>query len=68
MAGYLYRVMIALSMLINVAFGGHIGQTLSARQHGLKRVGKWNIACIIDLFCGKNHCSECWSYWKLRKW
>ena len=68
MTDYLYKVMIAVSMLVNVVFGGQIGQTLSARQHGLKRRGKANISCVIDLFCGREHCSRCWSYWKLRRW
>ena len=35
MSDYIYKVMIALFMLVNVVFGGQIGQTLSARQHGL---------------------------------
>lgn len=68
MKDYLYRVMVAASMLMNVTLGGELGQTLSARQHELKRNNKWNIAHVIDMFCGKNHCSNCWSYWKVRKW
>ena len=68
MTAYVYKVMLAISMLINVVFGGAVGQTLSARQHDLKRNNKLNIACVIDLFIGKGHCSQCWCYWMVRKW
>ena len=63
---YLYHVGIALSMLINVIFGGLIGQTLSARQHDLRRSNKMNLSRFIDLFCGDGHCRLCWAYWKVR--
>ena len=68
MKTYLYKLLIAASMLINVALGGDVGQTLSARQHQRKRDGVWNIHRAIDLFCGEEHCSNCWSYWQVRKW
>lgn len=68
MKEYLYKVFLAVSMLINVIFGGSVGQTLSARQHDLRRNNKLNISRVIDLFCGDGHCSQCWSYWKVRKW
>ena len=68
MKDYMYKVMLAASMLINVTFGGAVGQTLSARQHDLSRNKKWNMARAIDLFCGEGHCSQCWAYWKVRKW
>lgn len=68
MSDYLYKVMIAVSMLVNVIFGGAVGQTLSARQYDLKRNNKFNISSVIDLLCGYGHCSNCWSYWKVRKW
>ena len=68
MKSYLYKVLLALSMLINVTLGGAVGQTLSARQHQRRRDKQWHIARLIDLFCGDGHCSQCWSYWKVRKW
>jgi len=68
MKSYFYRVGIAFSMLLNVLLGGSIGQTLSARQHEAKRNGKYNLSKPIDVICGKDHCSRCWSYWKVRKW
>jgi len=68
MGSYLFRVVIALSMLINVILGGSVGQTLSARSHARRREGKVNIAWLIDMFAGKNHCMECWAYWTVRKW
>lgn len=68
MRQYSYRVMIAVSMLLNVLTGGELGQTLSARQHQRKRDGKWNLSGLIDAACGKAHCNHCWSYWKVRKW
>lgn len=68
MKNYLYKVLIALSMLINVILGGVIGQTLSARQHQRRRDKQWHIAWLIDLFCGKGHCILCWASWMVRKW
>ena len=68
MKTYFYNVLIAISILINVVLGGDVGQTFSARQHQLRRDRKLNIAWLIDFFCGKNHCSICWSYWKVRRW
>lgn len=68
MKAYFYKVFIAISMLVNVISGGEVGQTLSARHHQLHREGNFNISWLIDFFCGKKHCSLCWSYWKVRKW
>lgn len=68
MRSYLYRVLIAASMLLNVTLGGPIGQTFSARQHDLKRKGCLNVSRQVDLLLGEGHCGECWSYWKVRKW
>lgn len=64
---YLNRIVVALSVLINVILGGDNNQTFSARNHDWKRKGKPNICAFIDLCLGKNHCLECWVYWKVRK-
>lgn len=68
MRNYFYRVMIAVSMLLNVIMGGSIGQTLSARHWERKRNGKWHLVRIIDKFLGRDHCMHCWAYWMVRKW
>jgi hypothetical protein len=67
-ATYLLRVLIALSMLANVLLGGQLGQTLSARNWELKRRGRPNIVCVIDLLLGKDHCVIAWTFWKTRIW
>ena len=64
---YLNRVMIALSVLINVLLGGDNNQTFSARNWQWKKDKRPNIVWLIDVFLGKGHCSECWVYWKIRK-
>jgi len=66
-ARYLNRVMIALSVLINVLLGGDNNQTFSARNHQWHKDGKPNIAWLINLVLGQSHCMECWVYWKVRK-
>lgn len=68
MRNYLYRVMIAVSMLLNVIMGGSIGQTLSARHWDRKRNGKWHLVWAIDGVLGEYHCAQCWAYWRVRKW
>jgi len=68
MKSYLYRVMIAVSMLLNVVLGGAIGQTFSARHYGRKKRGQWNLVWAIDGVVGKDHCMCCWAYWRVRKW
>lgn len=70
MKDYLNRVLIAVSVLINVIAGGHSNQTFSARNWQWKKDGRFNIVWLIDKLLGKNHCAECWVYWKVRekKW
>lgn len=68
MGKYFYRVLISVSMLVNVLMFGEIGQTLSARHYDRKRNGKWNLSRQIDWLLGENHCLECWCWWKTRKW
>lgn len=66
-AAYIKRVAIAVSVLVNVATGGSLNQTFSARNWELQRNNKTNISWLIDLICGKDHCKRCWAYWKVRK-
>jgi hypothetical protein len=65
---YITRVAIALSVLINVLTGGASNQTFSARNWDWKRRGLPHIVWVIDLILGKEHCMQCWVYWKVRKW
>ena len=67
MMAYLFRVGIALSILINVILGGSSNQTFSARNYQRKREGKRNIVKGIDKVLGEDHCLFCWTNWKVRK-
>ena len=66
---YFSRVGTASSVLLNVLLGGASNQTLSARNYGLKRVGKPNLVWLIDVlfFWDRDHCMNSWLYWFLRK-
>lgn len=64
---YLNRIFVALSVLLNVILGGDNNQTFSARNHDWKRRGYPNMVVLIDFLFGKEHCMECWVYWKVRK-
>lgn len=64
---YLKRLLIALSVLLNVILGGQNNQTFSARNHQWKKDGKPNISRYIDAVLGEGHCLTCWVYWKVRK-
>ena len=64
---YLKRIFTALSVLLNVLLGGSNNQTFSARNYHWKKNNMPNIVWFIDLFLGKGHCMECWSYWKVRR-
>jgi hypothetical protein len=64
---YIGKVLTALSVLINVILGGDNNQTFSARNWEWKKNKKPNIVWLIDAIVGKNHCMECWVYWKVRK-
>jgi len=70
MLHYLERVGIATSVLLNVILGGPSNQTFSARNWQWKKQGRVNGVALIDYLLGKDHCSECWVYWKVRegKW
>ena len=66
---YLVRILIALSVLLNVIFGGRLNQTFSARNWEWKRNGKTNVVRLLDALLGDGHCSRAWAYWKVRrKW
>ena len=67
LATYLKRLLIALSVLLNVILGGQNNQTFSARNHQWKKDGKPNISSYIDAMLGDGHCLTCWVYWKVRK-
>ena len=67
MRAYLFRVGIALSILINVILGGRSNQTFSARNYQRQRDGKANCVKAIDRVLGKDHCLFCWTNWKVRK-
>ena len=66
---YLVRILIALSVLLNVILGGRLNQTFSARNWEWKRNEKINIVRLLDTLLGDGHCSRAWAYWKVRrKW
>jgi hypothetical protein len=66
---YLFRVLTAMSVLLNVILGGANNQTFSARNYEWKKKGKLNIVKLIDFIVGREHCLESWVYWKTRrKW
>lgn len=70
MKGYVVRVGVALSVLLNVVLGGASNQTFSARNWQRKKDDKLSMVWVIDKLIGKGHCAECWVYWKVRegKW
>lgn len=70
MKGYIVRVSVSLSVLLNVVLGGASNQTFSARNWQRKKDNKPNMVWVIDKLIGKGHCVECWVYWKVRegKW
>lgn len=65
---YLLRVLIVLSILVNVLLGGHINQTFSARNWERKKNKKLHMVNLIDTVLGKGHCAEAWVWWKTRRW
>jgi len=64
---YLKRILISLSILINVILGGRTNQTFSARNHEWRRNNRLNVAKTIDSVLGDGHCLECWVNWRVRK-
>jgi len=63
---YLKRILISLSILLNVILGGRSNQTFSARNHQWKRDKKPNLSMAIDSMLGRGHCLECWINWRVR--
>lgn len=69
LAAYLKRILITLSILLNVVLGGKTNQTFSARNYQRQRDNKINLVKLIDLVFGDTHCLECWTRWRLtRTW
>ncbi len=70
MKGYVVRVGVALSVLLNVVLGGASNQTFSARNWQWRRDGRRNGVWIIDKALGQGHCVRCWTNWIVRegKW
>lgn len=67
---YINRLIIAISILINVLTGGKSNQTFSARNYGWKLDGKPNLVWLIDriLFFDPDHCLNSWIFWvEIRK-
>jgi len=68
MKKYLYRVFVALSILLNALTGGRSYQNFSARNYEWRRKGQWNLVWFIDK-CHEpwedNHCLHCWINWRL---
>jgi hypothetical protein len=64
---YLKRVLISLSVLLNVLLGGYNNQTFSARNYDWMKRGRANLVKPIDFVLGKDHCMHCWVYWKVRR-
>lgn len=67
MKGYVVRVSVALSVLLNVVLGGASNQTFSARNWQWKKDSKFNFVWCIDLVLGSDHCVMSWVYWSVRK-
>lgn len=67
MQKYALRILIALSVLVNVVLGGSNNQTLSARNYEWKRKRKLNVVRLIDALIGEDHCRVCWIAWKRRR-
>ena len=57
---YLIRIIIALSVLLNVILGGHSNQSFSARNFYWKQRGMFNLVGIIDFIAwfDPNHCEQ----------
>ncbi len=64
--GYLYRVGIAYSILINVILGGEVHQTFCARNWEWKRSGKYHLVPFLNFIClgmKHDHCLHSWITW-----
>jgi hypothetical protein len=63
---YFFRILITLSMLLNVVLGGPIGQTFSARNWEWHLKNKPNLAWLLDWIFSfdPDHCHHSWCTWK----
>ena len=64
---YCLRVLISLSMLLNVVTGGRVHQPFSARNWQWKKENKFNLVYIIDMCYGESHCMHSWIRWTTRQ-
>lgn len=61
-------VLFAVSILMNVIFGGKSNQTLSARSYDRKRNNKFNFSWFFNLiFNDASHSMDNWIAWKTYK-
>jgi hypothetical protein len=62
---YINRLIIALSILLNVITGGKSNQTFSARNWGWKLAGYPNLSWLIDtiFWFDKDHSKLAWEFW-----
>ena len=66
-SSYCMRVLISLSMLINVVSGGRVHQPFSARNWQWKKNKQYNLVFLIDLCYGEDHCMHSWIRWTTRQ-
>jgi len=64
---YCLRVLISLSMLLNVVTGGRVHQPFSARNWQWKKENKFNLVSLIDMCYGEDHCMYSWIRWNARQ-
>ena len=64
---YCLRILISLSMLLNVLTGGRVHQPFSARNWQWKKNKKYNLVFLIDLCYGEDHCMHSWIRWTTRQ-
>ena len=64
---YCLRVLISLSMLLNVLTGGRVHQPFSARNWQWKKNKQYNLVSLIDLCYGEDHCMYSWIRWNARQ-
>ena len=64
---YCLRVLISLSMLLNVVTGGRVHQPFSDRNCLWKKENKFNLVSLIDMCYGESHCMYSWIRWNARQ-
>ena len=65
MVSYVRNILVTLSILLNVIFGGEIHQTFSANNYERYRRSKLNMVRFIDLlfWWDPDHCLKSWVSW-----